>query len=74
MNSMFDDEEVFLDDLNDYDTDNLNEKSQLSLLAKLIILLLVLAMLTTLVWPLLRVWPQRYYPTPTPTPGFLLEA
>lgn len=42
-------------------------------LTVLITLLLVLAMLTTLLWPLFYTgWGRR--PTPTPTPSFLLEA
>ena len=39
----------------------------------LITLLLVLAMLATLLWPLLRPGP-RYQPVPTPTRGLLQEA
>ena len=41
------------------------------LIMVLITLLLVLAMLATLVWPLLQI---RYHYSPTPTPGLLQEA
>ena len=72
---MFDDKEIFLDDGDDYDLDELEGKSQLGLVAKLVILLLVLALLTTLVWPLFRARPRRYpAPTPTPTPLFVVAA
>lgn len=37
----------------------------------LITLLLILAILSTLIWPLLQ---SRRHPVPTPTPGFLQEA
>ena len=39
----------------------------------IITLLVLLAMLTSLVWPLLYAGP-RHRPTPTPTPRFLQEA
>ncbi len=39
----------------------------------IITLLVLLAMLTSLVWPLLYAGP-RHHPTPTPTPPFLQEA
>jgi flagellar biogenesis protein FliO len=38
----------------------------------LVTLLLVLSMLATLIWPLLRTG-QRRQPTPTPTPALLQE-
>ncbi len=43
------------------------------LLTLLLTLLVILAMLTTLLWPLLRAWQYRRLP-PTPTPLFLQEA
>lgn len=42
-----------------------------SLLIVLITLLLVLAILSTLIWPLLQIRPRQQ---PTPTPGVLQEA
>ena len=60
------DEEGFFDNVDE-------EEPRFSLITKLVILLLVLAMLATLVWPLLRAGPRRQ-PTPTPTPLFLQEA
>lgn len=41
------------------------------LIKVLITLLLILALLATLVWPLIQI-PHRYFPTPTP--GILREA
>ena len=60
------DEEGFFDNVDE-------EEPRFSLITKLVILLLVLAMLATLVWPLLRAGPRRQ-PTPTPTPLFFQEA
>jgi hypothetical protein len=68
MNVMPDDDEVFFDSVDDG-----IEEPRFGLITKLVILLLVLAMLATLVWPLLRTVPRRQ-PTPTPTPLFLQEA
>jgi len=58
---------------NDYDIDDRQEERKISLPARLLILLLIVALLSTLVWPLLRTGYRRY-PTPTPTPLFLQEA
>ncbi|MBN1219011.1 MAG: hypothetical protein JXM69_08785 [Anaerolineae bacterium] len=63
-------DEVFFDDP---DEDLQEDEQRFSLWAKLVILLLILALLTTLVWPLLRGGPRRVVP-PTPTPLFLREA
>jgi hypothetical protein len=49
------------------------EARGLSLTAKLLILLLIMALLVTLVWPLFYYRP-RQHTVPTPTPSFLLEA
>jgi hypothetical protein len=66
---MPDDDEVFFENVDD----DIEEEPRFGLITKLVILLLVLAMLATLVWPLLRIGPRRQ-PTPTPTPLFLQEA
>jgi hypothetical protein len=50
-----------------------SEGSRTGPLFVLVTLLLVLAMLATLIWPLLRNRPQRQ-PRPTPTPIYLQEA
>ena len=63
------DDEVYFDDL---DENFEEEDRKLSLTGKLIILLLVLALLATLMWPLFY---QRAYRHPaTPTPSILLDA
>jgi hypothetical protein len=63
----------FINDPNDDDIDETEEEGKIGLMTKLVILLLVLALLSTLMWPLLRIGYRRY-PTPTPTPLFLQEA
>lgn len=65
------DDEVYFDDL---DEDFEEEERKLSLTGKLIILLLVLALLGTLMWPLLYQRVHRHPTIPTPTPSILLEA
>ena len=65
------DEEVYFDDL---DEDLEDEERKLSLTGKLIILLLVLALLGTLMWPLFYPRIYRHPPIPTSTPSILLEA
>jgi hypothetical protein len=59
------DDEIFIDDS--------KEDRKPGLMTKLVLLLLVLALLSTLVWPLLRIR-FRGSPPPTPTPSFLQEA
>ncbi len=54
-------------------TPDLPESNRPRPLAIIITLLVLLAMLTSLVWPLLYAGP-RHRPTPTPTPPFLQEA
>jgi hypothetical protein len=49
------------------------ESSRPRLLMIIVTLLVLVAMLTSLVWPLLYAGP-RQRPTPTPTPPFLQEA
>ena len=66
-----DDDEVFFDDL---DVDLEEEERKLSLTGKLIFLLLVLALLGTLLWPLFYPRVYRHPTIPTPTPSILLEA
>ncbi len=66
-----DDDEVFFDDL---DEDFEEEERKLSLTGKLIILLLVLALLGTLMWPLFYQRVNRHPTIPTSTPSILLEA
>jgi hypothetical protein len=73
VNIISDDDQLFIDDLDDYGIDDAEEEPRFSLITKLVILLLILTMLATLVWPLLRAGPRRQ-PTPTPTPLFLQEA
>ena len=58
---------------NDYDLDDRQEERKIGLPAKLLILLLILALLSTLVWPLFRPGYRRYL-HPTPTPLLLQEA
>jgi hypothetical protein len=65
------DDEVYFDDL---DEDFEEEERKLSLTGKLIILLLVLALLGTLMWPLFYQRVYRPITVPTPTPSILLEA
>ena len=65
------DDEVYFDDL---DEDFEGEDRKLSLTGKLIILLLVLALLGTLMWPLFYQRVYRHPTIPTPTPSILLEA
>lgn len=67
------DDEVYFDDLDeDFEEE---EERKLTLTGKIIILLLVLALLGTLMWPLFypRVYRNPTTPT-TPTPSSLLEA
>ena len=71
MNIYPEDDEVFFDDL---DEDFEEEERKLSLTGKLIILLLVLALLGTLMWPLFYQRVYRHPTIPTPTPSILLEA
>jgi hypothetical protein len=63
----------FSNNPNDYDIDETEEEGKIGLMTKLVILLLVLALLSTLMWPLLRTGYRRYPTTPTPTPLFLQE-
>jgi hypothetical protein len=72
VNPILDDDEVFFHDSGYDDEDDAEPGHRSGLVTKLIILLLILALLGTLVWPLLRVR-HRYFPTPTPTPLFLRE-
>ena len=73
MNPILDDDELFLHGSGHDDEDDAEPDRRFGLVTKLIILLLILALLGTLAWPLLRVR-HRYLPTPTPTPLFLREA
>jgi len=67
------DDEVYFDDF-DEDLEE-EEERKLSLTGKLIILLLVLALLGTLMWPLFYQRVYRRHPAiSTPTPSILLEA
>ena len=70
----FVDYEGFTNNPNDDDIDKTEEQGKIGLMTKLVILLLVLALLSTLMWPLLRSGYRRYPTTPTPTPLFLQEA
>lgn len=53
--------------------EDLEKDRGISLITKLVILVLVLALLVTLIWPLLHYRTRQFIP-PTPTPSFLLEA
>lgn len=64
------DEEVFFDNP---DESLEEEKEGLNWFVKLVIILVILGLLTTLAWPLLHFKPHRVMPS-TPTPLFLLEA
>jgi len=66
------DDEVYFDDL-DEDLEE-EEERKLTLTGKVIILLLVLALLGTLMWPLFYPRVYRHPTIPTPTPSILLEA
>jgi hypothetical protein len=67
------DDDLYFDDLpEDFEEE---ERAGLSLTAKLLILIMVLALLATLVWPLFHYGRQRYhFNLPTPTPSIYLEA
>jgi hypothetical protein len=71
VNIIPDDDEIFLDNLDN--DDDPEEEPRFGLITKLIILLFVLAMLATLMLPLLRMGSRRQS-TPTPRPLFLQEA
>jgi hypothetical protein len=66
-----DDEILFDDSDEDFEEE---EERKLSLAGKLIILLLVLALVGTLMWPLFYQRVYRQPAVPTPTPSVLLEA
>ena len=66
-----DDEEIYVDDAEE---DFEEEERKLSLTGKLLILLLVLALLGTLMWPLFYQRVYRHPVIPTPTPSILREA
>ena len=68
------DDEVYFDDFDEDLGEEEEEERKLSLTGKLIILLLVLALLGTLMWPLFYQRVYRHPAIPTPTPSILLEA
>jgi hypothetical protein len=66
------DDEIYFDDLDeDFEEE---EERKLSLTGKLLILLLVLALIGTLMWPLFYQRVYRHPTIPTSTPSILLEA
>jgi|GEM_PF-2866104 len=54
--------------------DETSESDRPSFLTLLILLLLIIALLTSLIWPLLRLSIMRHNLPPTPTPLYLQEA
>lgn len=62
------------DTYSDDSNTEVEESSKFGFLTTLILLLMILALLTTLFWPLIRQQGTRYIRPPTPTPFFLQEA
>jgi hypothetical protein len=56
------------------DEDETPGSSRPTLLTTLILLFLIIAMLATLAWPVIRQVVRDYVPRPTPTSPFLREA